>query len=256
MKSEAAKYGYTLVVVDASRDNTKQQSQVEDFISQKVSAIVLTPYDSQAIGSAIVEANRARTFRSSPPTSRAARKRDRRLARRQRQRSGRRRGGKTHVHRLERGGQRGDHRRAGSHQRAGSRQGFPGRRSRGLSERQGRRPTSTAAANAPRPTSRWKTSSNRIKTSKASSASTTIRARRPRAVEAAGLKGKVFVIGYDATPRSAHRHQSGSMYGDAIQHPDQSAQKRSTPSIITSAARSRPPRSLVPVGTFTEADAK
>ena len=59
MKTEAAKYGYTVTVVDASRDNSKQQSQVEDFISQKVAAIVLTPYDSQAIGSAIVEANDA-----------------------------------------------------------------------------------------------------------------------------------------------------------------------------------------------------
>ena len=46
-------------VVDASRDNAKQQSQVEDFISKRVDAIVLTPYDSQAIGSAIVEANNA-----------------------------------------------------------------------------------------------------------------------------------------------------------------------------------------------------
>jgi ribose transport system substrate-binding protein len=59
MRSEAAKYGYSLVVVDASRDNAKQQSQVEDFISKRVDAIVLTPYDSQAIGSAIVEANNA-----------------------------------------------------------------------------------------------------------------------------------------------------------------------------------------------------
>jgi len=59
MKSEAAKYGYALVVVDANRDNAKQQSQVEDFISNHVDAIVLTPYDSVAIGSAIAEANRA-----------------------------------------------------------------------------------------------------------------------------------------------------------------------------------------------------
>jgi ribose transport system substrate-binding protein len=57
MRDEAAKYGYALVVVDASRDNAKQQSQVEDFISKRVDAIVLTPYDSQAIGSAIAEAN-------------------------------------------------------------------------------------------------------------------------------------------------------------------------------------------------------
>ena len=60
MKTEAAKYGYALVVVDANRDNARQQSQVEDFISKKVDAIVLTPYDSQAIGSAIVEANTAK----------------------------------------------------------------------------------------------------------------------------------------------------------------------------------------------------
>ena len=59
MKAEADKYGYKLIVVDANRDNAKQQSQVEDFISNKVDAIVLTPYDSTAIGSAIAEANKA-----------------------------------------------------------------------------------------------------------------------------------------------------------------------------------------------------
>jgi ribose transport system substrate-binding protein len=59
MRAQAAKYGYNLIVVDASRDNAKQQSQVEDFISKRVDAIILTPYDSQAIGSAIVEANNA-----------------------------------------------------------------------------------------------------------------------------------------------------------------------------------------------------
>jgi ribose transport system substrate-binding protein len=59
MRKEAARYGYTLIVVDASRDNARQQSQVEDFISKHVDAVVLTPYDSTAIGSAIVEANNA-----------------------------------------------------------------------------------------------------------------------------------------------------------------------------------------------------
>ena len=60
MREEAKKFGYTLHVVDANRDNAKQQSQVEDFIAQKVAAIVITPYDSTAIGSAIVEANNAK----------------------------------------------------------------------------------------------------------------------------------------------------------------------------------------------------
>ncbi|MFN2450375.1 MAG: substrate-binding domain-containing protein [Candidatus Baltobacteraceae bacterium] len=59
MQNEAAKYGYKVVVVDANRDNARQQQQVEDFISRKVDAIVLTPYDSKAIGSAITEANKA-----------------------------------------------------------------------------------------------------------------------------------------------------------------------------------------------------
>ncbi|MGZ3499599.1 MAG: substrate-binding domain-containing protein, partial [Vulcanimicrobiaceae bacterium] len=59
MQSEAAKYGYKVTFVDANRDSAKQQSQVEDYISKKVDAIVLTPYDSKAIGSAIVEANNA-----------------------------------------------------------------------------------------------------------------------------------------------------------------------------------------------------
>jgi len=59
MQAEAKKYNYRVIFADANRDSAKQQSQVEDFISKKVDAIVLTPYDSQAIGSAIVEANNA-----------------------------------------------------------------------------------------------------------------------------------------------------------------------------------------------------
>ncbi|HXW75991.1 MAG TPA: substrate-binding domain-containing protein [Candidatus Eremiobacteraceae bacterium] len=59
MKSEAAKYGYAISFVDANRDSNTQTAQVEDFISKKVDAIVLTPADSKAIGPAIVEANQA-----------------------------------------------------------------------------------------------------------------------------------------------------------------------------------------------------
>jgi ribose transport system substrate-binding protein len=59
MKAEATKYGYAITFVDANRDQAKQTSQVEDFISKSVSAIVLTPADSKAVGSAIAEANQA-----------------------------------------------------------------------------------------------------------------------------------------------------------------------------------------------------
>lgn len=59
MQAEAKKFNYRISFSDANRDSAKQQSQAEDFVSKKVDAIVLTPYDSQAIGSAIVEANNA-----------------------------------------------------------------------------------------------------------------------------------------------------------------------------------------------------
>ena len=59
MKEEAAKYGYTITFTDANRDQARQTSQVEDFLSQRVDAIILTPVDSKAVGPAIVEANNA-----------------------------------------------------------------------------------------------------------------------------------------------------------------------------------------------------
>jgi len=59
MRDEASKYGYSINFTDANRDQNRQTSQVEDFISKHVSAIVLTPVDSTAVGPAIVEANNA-----------------------------------------------------------------------------------------------------------------------------------------------------------------------------------------------------
>jgi ribose transport system substrate-binding protein len=59
MTEEAKKNGYVVVPVSGEFDPAKQQDQVKDFIVQKVSAIVLTPCDSKAIGTAIKEANDA-----------------------------------------------------------------------------------------------------------------------------------------------------------------------------------------------------
>ena len=60
MQDEANKYGYAISFTDANRDQNRQTSQVEDFISKHVSAIILTPVDSKAVGPAIVEANNAK----------------------------------------------------------------------------------------------------------------------------------------------------------------------------------------------------
>lgn len=59
MRDEAKRYGYAITFADANRDQARQTSQVEDFISKRVSAIVLAPVDSKAVGPAIVEANNA-----------------------------------------------------------------------------------------------------------------------------------------------------------------------------------------------------
>lgn len=59
MTAEAAKHGYKVVAVSGDFDVAKQQNQVKDFIVKRVSAIVLCPCDSKAIGPAIREANKA-----------------------------------------------------------------------------------------------------------------------------------------------------------------------------------------------------
>jgi ribose transport system substrate-binding protein len=59
LKSEANKNGYDLIITSAEWDLGKQISQVEDFISRKVDAIIVCPVDSKGIGSGIAEANKA-----------------------------------------------------------------------------------------------------------------------------------------------------------------------------------------------------
>ena len=59
LKAEAAKNGYELIITAGEFDLGKQSSQIEDFITRKVDAIVLCPVDSRGIGPAILKANEA-----------------------------------------------------------------------------------------------------------------------------------------------------------------------------------------------------
>ncbi|MCD8349665.1 MAG: substrate-binding domain-containing protein [Planctomycetaceae bacterium] len=59
MTTEAAKYGYDVVVADGNFDVSRQSNQVKDFIANKYDCIVLSPCDSKAIGPIIREANDA-----------------------------------------------------------------------------------------------------------------------------------------------------------------------------------------------------
>lgn len=59
MTTEAKKHGMTTIVVSGDFDAAKQRNQVADFIVRKVDAMVLCPCDSKAIGTSLVEANKA-----------------------------------------------------------------------------------------------------------------------------------------------------------------------------------------------------
>jgi ribose transport system substrate-binding protein len=59
MADEAKKHGFEVVAVSGEKDPARQYGQVKEFIVKKVSAIVLTPCDSKAVGAAIKEANAA-----------------------------------------------------------------------------------------------------------------------------------------------------------------------------------------------------
>ena len=59
LKEAADKQGYQLIVTSGDMDLAKQQSQIENFIVQRVDAIILCPADSKGIGPAIEQANRA-----------------------------------------------------------------------------------------------------------------------------------------------------------------------------------------------------
>jgi ribose transport system substrate-binding protein len=58
LTKEAQKNNYELIITSAEWDLGKQISQIEDFISRRVDAIIVCPVDSKGIGSGIGEANK------------------------------------------------------------------------------------------------------------------------------------------------------------------------------------------------------
>jgi ribose transport system substrate-binding protein len=256
MRGQAAKYGYVLTVVDASRDNAKQQSQVEDFISKRVDAIVLTPYDSQAIGSAIAEANNAGIPVFTADIASTSRE------------------GRVIAH------------IASDNVQGGFVAG------KLICEAVGKR-GSVAIIDEPEVTSvqdRVKgfkealaqvcpsvaivadVDSGGTRDKASSDAGDILQAHRDlkgifginddsalgalAAVKAAGLTGKIAIVGYDATPEARTAIASGEMYGDAIQYPAKIGS--TTIDVIHEyfAGKKPPPLVKIGVGSFTRANAQ
>lgn len=59
MEEEAGNAGLTLIVTSAEFDPSRQANQIDEFIVQKVSAIVVSPCDSRSVGASILAANQA-----------------------------------------------------------------------------------------------------------------------------------------------------------------------------------------------------
>jgi ribose transport system substrate-binding protein len=59
LREAAGKAGYEVIVTSGDFDLAKQQSQIENFVVQRVDAIVVCPADSKGIGPAIDHANQA-----------------------------------------------------------------------------------------------------------------------------------------------------------------------------------------------------
>jgi ribose transport system substrate-binding protein len=255
MKSEAAKYGYALKVVDASRDNAKQQSQVEDFIAQKVDAIVLTPYDSQAIGSAIVEANKANIPVFTADIASTSKN------------------GTVVAHiasnNVQGGEQAGKLMCAGLPNHAGSVaiidepevtsvqdrvKGFKEALAQGC-------PSAKIVADISGGGERAKSSSvmeDLLQSHKDLKGVFGINddsaLGAAKAIQAAGLSGKIVVVGYDATSEARTAIKDGQMYGDAIQHPEQIGSMTIDAIHDFFGGKTPDKRIDVAVGQFTKAD--
>lgn len=59
MQKAAHENGIELLIRDAASDNAKQAADIEDFIEQKVDAILFTPYDSVSLSPSIKNVNKA-----------------------------------------------------------------------------------------------------------------------------------------------------------------------------------------------------
>jgi ribose transport system substrate-binding protein len=59
LEEEAKKHGYELLVSAAEMDATRQSNQIDEFIVQKVDALIVCPCDSRTVGTSIDAANKA-----------------------------------------------------------------------------------------------------------------------------------------------------------------------------------------------------
>ncbi len=254
MTAEAKKHGYEVRVVSAEMDPARQRDQVKDFLVSKVSAIILTPADSRAVGTAIKEANDAGVpvftadIASMDPTAKVA----------------------GHVATDNYGG--------GVQAAQAVAEVLKGegkvaildhpevesviQRTKGFETEIAKTPGVKVVAKLPGGGARAVVQGDAgpapaHRTSARSSRSTT----RPRlgavaALEAAGKLSRVAVVGFDGQPEAKRAIREGKIYADAIQYPQQIGALSVGQVIKYLSGDKVEPSTLIPTGLYRKADAE
>lgn len=250
LQEEADKNGFKLIITTAEFDPGRQTNQIDEFLVQKVDAIVLSPCDSKSVGASIKAANdkgvpvvTADIASLSPIGKVAAHIASDNVA-------GGREAAKLMAVALGRKGKVA----IISHPEVASVQ----ERVKGFKEELAKHPNIQIAAEL----------SSEGKRDKAARVTEDLLQSHPdlagifginddsalgalATVEAAGKGGKIKIVGYDATPEARAKIQAGAIYGDVIQEPRRIGQL--TIGALKDIFEGRTPPAVIPVqvGTFT-----
>lgn len=250
LQEEAAKHGYEVLITTGEFDASRQANQIDEFIVQRVDAIVVCPCDSRSVGASILTANEAgipvftADIASTSPIGRVVSH----IA--SDNTEGGRKAGELMVKALDKRGKVA----ILSHPEVAS----VTDRVKGFKEYVGSYPDIEIVAEL----------SAEGKRDRAASVMEDLLQSNPdlagvfginddsalgalAAIEAAGKLGQIKLVGYDATPEARSKIKEGAIYGDVIQNPTQIGQL--TIRTIHDYFSGKKPPAVVPVavGTFT-----
>lgn len=250
LEEQAREHGYELLITSGEQDSARQANQIDEFIVQKVDAIVVCPCDSRSVGASIAQANQAGipVFTADIASLSSLGKVVSHVA------SDNRQGGREAAKLLS--DAIGDHGKVAilSHPEVTSVMD----RVAGFKEEIARRPgielvgelaTDGRRDKAVRVMEDLLQSQPGLKGVFAINDDSALGALA--AIEAAGKLGQIKIVGYDATPEAREKIKAGALHGDVIQYPRRIGQL--TIRTIHDYLGGKTPPAVIPVdvGTFT-----
>ncbi len=253
METTAAEHDYKLIITSAEGDSARQSNQVDEFIVQKVDALIVCPCDSKSVGAAIRAANIAKipVFTADIANLSSVGEVTSHIA------SDNKAGGREAARMLGKAiGHKGSVAILSHPQVASVSDRVKGFREQIKLFRDVEVVAELSADGkrdkAMRVTEDLLQSHPDLTGIFAINDDTALGALA--AVEAANRKAKVRIVGYDATPEARKRIDAGDIYGDVIQHPQRIGEL--TIQTIHDFLNGQTPPSVIPVevGTYTGKD--